>query len=107
MLINTILFLNLIVQILLLLLLVRNSKVANYRKFIVNEIYQYNITDLKSIKPTEEETLEQIKHKIEYADKRADYRYDLFNRISYNEMLFRFWRPVNSFYNLEHLKLEE
>jgi len=29
------------------------------------------------------------------------WRYDLFNTISYNKAVLKFWKPVNSFYDLD------
>lgn len=58
----------------LLLLMIRNNKVHEYRIAIINEVY----SDPGSF-------LFPFKH--------AEYK-----SISYNKMMFQFWRPVDSFY---------
>lgn len=60
------------------ILLVRNNQVHAYRMKVINWVYAEGI---------DREELE----------KRRDY----YHSISYNEMVNKFWVPINKFYNLD------
>jgi hypothetical protein len=63
-------------------MLIRNERVARERLRILNYIREQNGRDITA----------------GIWDRRWEDRYDEFDRISYNEMLVRFWKPVRSFY---------
>ena len=58
------------------ILLIRNHFVYEYRKELLNKISERNGYS---------------------AD--WEWRYDEFEKISYNEMVFKFWKPLTSFYD--------
>ena len=62
-----------------LLMLCRNKLVFKYRGVLLNEIG-------KKFK-------EDIENEREWL-----WRYDKFDEVTYNEMLYKFWKPLSSFY---------
>jgi len=69
-------------------MLVRNDKVGNYRKKIINRISKKN--------------REEISRNLDY----NGWRYDEFERVSYYTMVFKFWKPLSSFYKDTKLEKE-
>ena len=86
-------FLFLTIQILFLALQIRNIKVLKYRKDL---ILKAGILDLNDIQ-----------------DGKIPWRLDEIGKVDFDEMLYKFWRPLDSFYRgtriegLEQLKIQE
>ena len=77
-------------SILLVILMIRNMQVGKHRLHIIEIISQKNI--------------EEIESGMRY----TGFRYKMIEQISYNEMVLKFWKPLDSFYNLDDiLKKEE
>ena len=68
--------------------LCRNEKVFRYRKALLDSIEQRNRAEIdKGIYD------------------RWRRRYDLFDQVEYETMLYRFWRPIDSFYDVDLFEL--
>ncbi len=67
---------------------VRNNSVFNKRSDVLAYIYALNMDD------------------IENGNGRTNSikRYEIFDSITYNEMIYKFWKSVHSFYKLEDFK---
>jgi len=79
-----------VIAILLVILMIRNMQVGKHRLYIIEIISQKNI--------------EEIESGIQY----TGFRFKMIEQISYNEMVLKFWKPLDSFYNLDDiLKKEE
>lgn len=63
--------------------LVRNERVYTYRQNLLNQIYVASMRDI-----------------WDYGDSPRDWnwRHEVYNSVSYNEMVFKFWRRLDSFY---------
>lgn len=60
-------------------MLYRNNKVADYRHYLLEQI--------------------RVAGKLDIANGRNwQWRYDEYETVSYNEMMWRFWKPIDSFY---------
>lgn len=70
------------------ILAIRNRRVYEYRSVLINKIYDRNIEDIDAGRPPS-----SYKH-----------RRDIYNSVSYEEMTFKFWRKLDSFYDPEFLK---
>lgn len=71
-----------------LLAIYRITKVFAYRKILLSMI------DNRIKKEIKNNTLANV-----------EWRFYLFNEISCNKMIFQFWKPVESFYDLSRFKL--
>ena len=61
------------------LMLFRNKLVWKYRKVVLNELSK--------------KTNEDVENEREWL-----WRYDKFDEVTYNEMMYKFWKPLSSFY---------
>ena len=61
------------------LMLFRNKLVWKYRKMVLNELSK--------------KTNEDVANEREWL-----WRYDKFDEVTYNEMMYKFWKPLSSFY---------
>lgn len=60
-------------------MLIRNTLVYTYRTNLIHRISESNIEDISDGRPWH-------------------WRYEEYNSISYNEMMLKFWKPLDSFY---------
>lgn len=66
----------------------RNQKVANYRMMLLHKINdRFN-----------EDMVNCLEKKKDPATFRWKWRYNAYEKITYQEMFWQFWRPLNSFY---------
>lgn len=66
------------------IVLVRNVQIYKFRMGLLKRVSRFAQQDVK-------------------AGQSWRWRYDMFSAVSYNEMIFKFWRSPESFYNLEKL----
>lgn len=72
--------LGILFMIVTMILLDRNYKVANYRRDLIEKMYQASVNDIDA------------KTYI------FAWRQEIYHSVSYNDMLFKFWKPLDSFY---------
>jgi hypothetical protein len=60
-------------------MLYRNKKVFNYKMKLLDKV-------------------SSLAQKDSLADREWKWRYEVFTSVSYNEMLYKFWKPLDSFY---------
>lgn len=58
----------------------RNNRVLEYRMRIINKIFQKGTEDIENGQPV------------------PRWRMEEFDKVSYNEMVYKFWRKIDSFY---------
>lgn len=61
-------------------ILVRNEMVYRYSMTAIEKIHTLNIRDIENGKYD------------------VDWRYDILNKVTYHEMVLKFWKPLDSFY---------
>lgn len=61
------------------LLLIRNAKVAEYRLTLIDKIHDLNVAEIDT-RPYD------------------TWRYSEFNKVTYEQMLYHFWKPLTAFY---------
>jgi len=74
-----------IIFILVIILFRRNMEVLKYRLHIIDLISEKN--------------REELEVGIHYTGS----RYKMFNQVSYDEMLLKFWKPLDSFFDLNNI----
>lgn len=72
-------FLLSVVMIVNLILLFRNSRVYKYRTRLLREVGEVSKSEARSLQPWQ-------------------WRFQALEAVSYREMVFKFWRPLDSFY---------
>ena len=74
-------FLNVLMILLVcsLIILARNERVSQYRARLLSQVSRAAKDDIKKDMPWK-------------------WRYDVFDSVSYEQMLFKFWKPLKSFY---------
>lgn len=60
----------------------RNNEVFRYRREMIQYMHDLNMNDIENLRP-------------------FTWRYKLFNDVSYEEMLWKFWKPIDSFWDLD------
>lgn len=90
MIVDIVLYVMVAMQISVILLVVRNQRVYNYKKLLLDKIDKRNVEELRLCK---------TKKDAETSGRNVERRYMAFDAVSYNKMVFTFWKPIKSFYD--------
>jgi hypothetical protein len=80
---NLLLIICLVSLVICLLFIIRNNMVGAYRHRVISKIYN--------------EAIQAI-----YANRKATLNYDILDTVSYDSMLLKFWKPLESFFPEEY-----
>jgi len=68
-----------------LIIFIRNFQVHTYRLELINKISERNLLEIRELKEF------------------SDWRYKEYNKVSYDRMVWMFWKDLDSFYDLDNL----
>lgn len=74
--------------------LIRNNQVHSYRTKLINNIADKNLEDLDKLRVIESYT--ELCNALSIYDWKQ--RWDEYESVSYDDMVFKFWKPLDSFY---------
>lgn len=91
-----ILWLVIVLYIVIIYLITRNELVSRYRRLILDYLAALNMKDIDSITP---------KNRIKMLE-RCQKRWREYDQVSYDDMIYKFWKPLRLFYKGRDFNIE-